>query len=230
MTQHASNTNAAPAGGEGIACGGHPARALIVGLILAVPTGYILTYLATMPYQLGLFFFLVLGLFVGASMCRAGRGDRPVSKPTLHRLAIVVAAAAWFTVLVVEDRILPRTAAEFCRKQSLTSRMTDAELAAYQQRVAEEARAHIDAYRPGGVLGYVRWAVSSGHMSLPRAGASKPIDFVNTQRRIPWIVRVIFSLVLLFYGIDSQLVSIGPRPPADEESQGEQPSAGAAPT
>jgi hypothetical protein len=58
-------------------------------------------------------------------------------------------------------------------------------------------------YRPGGTIGYVRWALTSGE--IPK-GSLKDVRMKlgQSQRRYSWAIRVVLSLGLFAFGIGSQ--------------------------
>ncbi len=195
-------------------------RALLVGAVLALPVGYLLAYLAPMPYFLGLFFFLLLALLVGASMCRAARPAAPIPRERMTPVSLIVALLIWTSVIFVEYRWFPDYAVRNAVKMSLTTRMTSSELTTYRQHVRKEALEQLNArYRPGGFLGYLRWAVTSGRMDLPRGGSSEPVALQNVQLPVGWIIRVSASLVLLLFGVDSQMASLAPKPLLKDEPE-----------
>ena len=75
---------------------------LVSGCVVGVPAGALLAYLAVLPMFLGLFFFLLVSLLVGAVMFRFGRSAAPVARRTLWAVGIAVVIVIWFTGLVVE--------------------------------------------------------------------------------------------------------------------------------
>lgn len=192
--------------------GGYLTRALIGGLAAGIPVAWLLEFLSVLPYFLGLFFVVVLGLLIGAVMYRLGRPAAPVARDRLTPISLIVALGTWATVLVVEYRSFPDYAAKQLEKKSLTSHMTDSELEAYHESVRQAARDYLSKQAwPGGLPGYLRWAATSGRMMLPRAGGSPPYELSNVQAHSIWAIRVTVSLVLLIFAIDSQFSSLAPR-------------------
>ena len=206
----------------------HLRRALFAGAVAGVPAAWLLAYLAPMPYLLGLFFFLLVGLIVGAVMCRAARSGAPIPRRRSTHVSLAVSLLVWSGVLVMEYRWFPEMAARKAVRLSLVAGMGDAGVQAYRERVRHAAREQLKTgYWPGRLPGYVRWAVTSGRMELPRAGSDEPVQIQNVQLPLGWVLRVAASLALLMFAIDSQMASLAPKPFPEEDSGGkdEQPAA-----
>jgi hypothetical protein len=187
-----------------------PLRGLVAGAILGIPLGILLAFVGAIPYQLGLFFYLVLGLLIGAVMFRACRSAAPIAIHRLRPIGVAVALIVWFTSLTTEYRTFPNEAAEATIKNSLLSSASDAEVAAARERARAEPLEKLrEQYPPGGLIGYVRWVASSGRMELSRFGTDEPHTYiVPGQKRIAWISRAVLSLILLACAINSQFTGL----------------------
>jgi hypothetical protein len=195
-------------------------QALLVGTLAGLPAAWILAYLAPMPYFLSLFFFMLLGLLVGAVMCRAARPGTPIARDRSRPVSLFVSLVICLGVIVWENRWFPDMAARKAVQLSLVSKMNAQELNAYRERVRRAARDQLSSrYWPGGVLGYIRWAATSGRMEFPRAGSDEPVPLENVQLPVKWIIRVVASLALLMFAIDSQMASLAPRRLLEEEAE-----------
>jgi hypothetical protein len=188
-----------------------PARfwlASAVGVIIALPIGCAMSYIAPLLYLLGLFFFLVVGLLLGAVLYRLALPAAPIPRPRLYLLASVVAAVLWSGSLATEYLTFPGTAVKAVRKNismPLTPDRRQAIDAAVRSAIAAKLKTE---YRPGGLLGYFRWAATDGSMQVPRAIDSTHIRVKLAQARVQWIVRVVLSLVFTAGAILSQILPL----------------------
>jgi len=135
-------------------------------------------------------------------------------------MAAVVALTLWTSSLVTEYLTLPRVALSAVRK-SINLVLSPAR----KENIEDQLRMHIHArleaeYPPGGILGYMRWAATSGKMDLPRVIDNARITFLLSQRRWWWIVRVVLSLIFTAGAFLSQILPLSlskaarPDPPA----------------
>lgn len=200
------------------------ATMLISGLIAGVPTGLLLAYLAFLPFFLGLFFFMLFGLIIGAIMYRAGREAAPLPRGPVLGIGILVVIVVWIIGPVLEYRDLPKAVAEDGIAQ-YPRRLDTQE----QDRLRAGTREHVDRtlrtdYPPGGFIGYLRWVITDGEMECPYVITDVTYTFRAPQNRIGWILRTVLSLVLLGFGILSQVLSLvkpppGTPPPEEDEDQ-----------
>ncbi len=81
--------------GQGNCVGGRQRLfwALVVGCVLAVPVGWLLALLILLPGMLGLFFYMLFGLLVGAFVFRVASPLIPVPRRTAIALGAVVTLA-----------------------------------------------------------------------------------------------------------------------------------------
>lgn len=186
---------------------------------------FIMPFLASVMYVLGLFFFMLVGLIIGALTYRLAAPAAPIARRRLMILGIVMTLAMWVTTLIGEYRFFPTMVSAHVQRMVLRSlgRPLTTEQA---QTINTEVRAHVAAefgtkYAPGGLLGYMRWCLVSGEMRVPRAIDSSTIHFELSQRRVWWTVRVVFSLILLGGAFLSQLLPLGP--PVPESPEGPEP-------
>lgn len=188
---------------------------LIAGCVLGVPAGCLLAYLAVLPLFLGLFFFLVIGLIVGAVMFRLGRLAGPRSKASLWLIGSVVVLVIWGTGLVVEYLGFPRDATRAVLK-SIPQRLTPEQRADLyiQTRRYVLARFVGGQSEPGrlgslrGFPAYLRWAATDGTIACPRVFNDSTHKVSLPQRRVGWVIRVGASLALLAFAILAQFLSL----------------------
>lgn len=185
---------------------------LVAGLAAAIPSGYLLAYLAALPFLLGLFFFLLLGLIVGATMFRAGRRAPAPSAAVLWTIGSAVALALMFTSLWAEYQALPRSVEKRVRK-SIYESLTPEKRAELSRAVREYVDSQIQTqYPPGGFVGYLRWAVTSGTFECPRILRPGSVPYRLSHRRAMWVIRVGLSLLMVEWTLMAQLVGLRKRP------------------
>jgi len=188
---------------------------LLAGGVVGIATGCLLAYLAVLPMFLGLFFFLLLGLIIGAVMFRLGKGAAPVPALILWLMGAGVSILVWGTGLFVEYLGLPGDVARAVRV-SLPRRLTQQE----QNELDAGVRRYVlsqfagNEFRRGpadharAVVGYLRWAATDGTMQCPRIFDDSTHAFQLGQRKRGWLTRVILSLGLLGFAVLSQVLSL----------------------
>ncbi|MCP4249809.1 MAG: hypothetical protein GY778_22430 [bacterium] len=159
-----------------------------------------------LPFFLGLFFFTLFGLVVGAVVYRVGQGARPIARGRIVGGTVVVVLAIMTVSLTVEGTDFPGQVADYaCKKtRRLPKDMTATEFRdASAQQVGEHLSEH---FAPGGVVGYFRWALTSSELK-PRV-AMLPVPFRSSQMRHWWALRVLLSALLLTYGVYTQVAPL----------------------
>ncbi len=193
------------------------------GIALGVPSGWLLAYLAALPALLGLFFFLLIGLLIGAVMFRLGKPAAPVPRGMLRPIGMAVALLVWVTGLLAEYRWFPEHAAAEVVRNSVIQSIPPSEVKQFENKMRREALDRLRAdYPPGGFIGYLRWAAIDGQMSLPRMKDQSRYLYKLRQKRVIWVARVVLSLVLFTFALQSQFFGLAPRKPVaeDETSEG----------
>jgi hypothetical protein len=186
---------------------------LAVGIALGIPAGHLLAYLVALPAFLGLFFFLWLGLVIGAAMFRLGKAAVPAPKQSLYVIGLTVSVLAWMSGLVSEYRMLPGEVADAVRRNSVTQSASRDQIQQFEQKVRGEVLDHLrKQYPPGGLVGYWRWRTTDGSMKFARMGDGSLYPYEIRQRGIIWLVRVILSLVLISFTILSQFLGLARLP------------------
>jgi hypothetical protein len=181
---------------------------LIAGIILAVPLGYLLAFLAALPFMLGLFFFLLLGLIVAATMFRFGIKAPPPSRPVAWAMGTIVTVVLMGTMMWAEYQALPRSLNGKVRKSYFES-FTPEKLAEMQQGVRSFLSDYMATnYPPGGLTGYLRWAATNGQMACPRILREGTEEYRLPYRKGMWMFRNIVSLLLVEWTIMSQMLAL----------------------
>ncbi len=177
-----------------------------VGIVISLPVGWVLSFAGPFPFMLGVFFFALLGLIIGAIVHRVAASGRPYGAGRLWLGTSGVVLACWGTSLVVESRHFPDGAA---RKAASTTRYLGGQTGEeFRAAVADDIRRHLNEhYPPGGAIGYVRWISTSGEL---KKGDIKDVHRTlrARQQRAVWVLRVALSVGLLVFGIASQTLSL----------------------
>lgn len=174
---------------------------VVVTSVFSLPFGWLLSFAALLPFYLGLFFFALFGLVIGAVACRMATPAAPFPRLAVTVGTTMIIASCWLTSIVTECLDFPRSMTE--KAVAGASTIGDAGLDSFRQSV-EEASREIIRNEPGGpILGYVRWVVTNGHVkanTFPGVRRSlRPI-----HRRQGWVIRVLISITLLSFGIATQ--------------------------
>jgi len=195
------------------------------GAVIGVPAGWLLAYLVAIP-ALGLFFFMLIGLLIGAVMYRLGRAATPVPRGRLWALGLAVSLLVWVTVLAAEYRWLPHDAAKVVVRNSLLPDANAARVAEFEAEVRSKVHEQLRAaYPPGGFLGYLRMSATSRTLKLDRPGGQDPYVFRMPGKAVIWHLRVIFTLVLLAFSILSQVLGLA-RVPVQQSSHSQDVTTG----
>ena len=206
-------------------------RALFGGLIVAaLLSWFLLSAGLSLPFMLGVFFFMLFGLIVGSVMFRCGEASRPVAKSKIVVATALVSLVCWGIALGREAVEFPEDFVEKALKKVYMP--PDG----YDQVVGE---LHVfindyleKEYPPGGPLGYLRYAATGRTIEVETPSQPKPIPVKPMARAWTWWTRTVLSLVLFFvatYAIavdlskDRKPLRSARRSTASRESAGAQP-------
>ena len=189
--------------------GASPARwwcATALGTVVSLPFAWLLSYAAALPFYLGLFFFMLFGLLIGAVTYRLAAPGRPYGRFAVLAGTTLIVGVCWTTSLVKESRDFPADLA--ADAEGRTRYIGQRSAAEYRTAVADEVRGFLsERYPPGGVVGYVRWILLSGEM---KKGDIPSFD--QALRRTPagfgWAIRVVLSIGLLGFAVWSQTFAL----------------------
>jgi hypothetical protein len=198
---------------------------LVVGLLCAyllnvvVPGMFRLSNVAYLLFYLGLFFFLLYGLLIGAVMFRVGKSARPAPKGLVLTIGIVVVAAIWAGELYQEYRAFPEFAQEQLRKQ-ISGQITPERLDDFRNGVARAIHEHWEAnYPPGGFPGFLRWMAKGEPIKCPYVIKEGTHPVPASQQGAGFVFRAVVSLGLLMFSVLSQFMGLALPPPAPESSE-----------
>jgi len=181
-------------------------KSVVSGLLVSLPVSWLLSYAGTLPFFLGLFFFVLFGLMIGAVMHRVAAPHRPYGTGALVAGTTLVVVGAWSVSLLKEGRDFPSDQAAHAGRK--TRDIGSMEIDEYQSVVATRIQEFLlERYPPGGAIGYMRWASTSGEI---RRGELEDVSLTLTapQSGYAWIIRVILSLALLAFGVGSQTLPL----------------------
>ncbi len=209
-----------------------PARWLLataVTLCCGLPIGWLLATAALLPFYLGLFFFALFGLLLGAVQFRIGSPDAPIGRSAVWLGGILVVITTWTLAMGFEYIHLYSDAVRFVKEshRMLTPEQVRQVETDTPARIRERLAAD---YPPGGIAGYMRWAARSGEMAVSVTPGGFPLTFRLRQRPLGFVLRVVISVVLLTFGVFSQIGSLtaAPAPRASPAAQDGSPPPGAA--
>ncbi len=175
-----------------------------VTAVVAIPLSILLSFGAALPFFLGLFFFALFGLVIGATGFRVGQKFRPYPRPMVIMATAIIIGWCMGISLAKEAIDFPSDMASqaLVKTKNIGERTSDQ----YQADVANEVRSMLAKdYSPGGIVGYFKWVTTNGTIkkdTLPsvdrglRAGYS----------RILWFIRLVLSTGLLTFGVASQMM------------------------
>jgi hypothetical protein len=197
--------------------------ALVISFVLLVATGLLLARLIWLPFYFGLFFYLVAGLLAGAMSFRIARRARPVSRGRIIRGTFLVAVAAALVTLVWEYENVADTISDskFAEARNAAARAHRSQAEIRSSATAGYKAALSRAYPPGGVVGYVRWAIKTGEMELEIENCRDTVGI--SQRGYVWLCRTLIGVFLLAAGLWASFESLrSPQPVSNILAPGEE--------
>jgi len=176
--------------------------AVLVGLIVATPLAWLLSLAGMLPGLLGLFFFALFGVVIGATVHRVAAPGRPYNKWVVLVGTTVVVLTTWLGALGIESRDFPRGVAIKAGNQ--TRSIGDQTIEEFRAAVETDVRRFLrERHPPGGMIGYTHWMLLNGELRAEQiAGLTRPMRL--SQRRYTFAIRVVLSIALLAYGVSSQ--------------------------
>jgi hypothetical protein len=187
---------------------------VVLATMMLALLDWLLARLIWLPLYFGLFFFLIAGLLVGAVSFRMARSARPIPRAQIITGVVLIALASSLVTVVWEYRFVAATAGGERRFPDARNAATDAGRRPAEVEV-QAARAFVSAlreeYKPGGPIGYVRWAIASGRMELTVDGCR---DTVSIEHHgLVWPLRSLAGMLLLGIGLWMSFESLrSPRP------------------
>lgn len=197
-----------------------PARrwwiAVIISCAVALPAAWLLSYAAALPFFLGLFFFMLFGLLLGAVAFRLASAGKPYSMGSLLAGTTLIVAVTCGASLYKEAQDFPD---DLARRVSLRTRdIGPGTVKDFRRALAGDIRSFLsDRFGPSPIWGYVRWVVTSGKIkpgdiSTLSGGVSVPV----AQTTGWWAFRVVASVALLAFGVASQTLLLRTGTPTEK--------------
>lgn len=169
----------------------------------------LLARLIWLPFYVGLFFFLVGGLLVGAATFRIARPSRPIGDKPLLIGALTVGVITFCITTFFECRNFADTVADPPKFAAARNAVVQsgASLKDLESRAADAFRRQLRSqYAPVDAIAYVFWTIASGEMSLEVDGQKEKI----TSDHAGWIwpLRAIAEILLVAAGLWSSLEAL----------------------
>lgn len=172
---------------------------VLVGLVVATPLTWLLSFAAALPFMIGTFFFALFGLFVGATVFRVAAPGRPHGRFQVLAATTVVVFFMFGGSLALEGRGF---ASDLAADAAWRTRdLGDRTIGEFRAAAEREIATHIAMkYPPGGVLGYVRWVLDGGE--IPRGTLpSVSVALRAPQSQWTWAARVVMSVAFAAFGV-----------------------------
>ena len=180
---------------------------VLVGAIIASPLTWLLSHAATLPFFIGIFFFALFGLVIGASIHRVAARRAPYSRAPVIGGTTLIVLLCWGGSVYLESTRFPVDVATFAIET--TRDIGDRTANEFRADVADNTRRFLrEKYPPGGLLGYARWSLLNSRLTRQDVpGLRKP--FRSDQAKIWWAVRIVLCIGLLAFGVSSQTLPLG---------------------
>lgn len=174
-----------------------------VGLAVSLPLSWLLSYAGALMFYLGLFFFALFGLIIGAATFRVACVARPYRRKHVIAGTTLLVLVPWSLSMLKEGRdFADDVAARTVHEKSLDLKGNT--VAQHRKIVTSDVRAYLrEHYPPGGVRGYMRWVVVDGKISRTDV-SSLAKNWHHGQTGFVWVIRVVLSLALLTFGVATQ--------------------------
>ncbi len=179
-----------------------------VGLVVATVLAWTLLSAAlSLPFMLGLFFFMLFGLIIGAFMFRMGNPYRPVEKKHVLLTTILVSIVCWGTAMAKECMEFPQ---DFVDRAMHSGKFFKVDtLAELRCELGEFIGGYLDKnYGSAGAIGYLRLAASGDPIVVDLPKQPKVITLEPWVSALTWWSRVLLSVVLLFTALYSVTIDL----------------------
>jgi hypothetical protein len=181
-------------------------RSAGIATLIGVPFIILLMYCAWLPLLMGMYFFILGGLLVGAIWFRLAARVRPVPAGAV-RLRMFVMLAVLVAIYMLSEYVvkrghLARDMAKLTVKMRPVSGPIESqarEREAREREAADHVQRSLRRYGPGPV-GYWIWAATDGRLPPMEPYTGKE-SIELRQRQAFYVLRVVASVVLLWYGL-----------------------------
>ncbi len=177
------------------------------GTVFSYPLAWLLSYAASLPFFIGLFFFVLFGLVIGAVTYRIAVPGRPYGRWPLVIGTTIIVATVWSISMIMESRDFPYDMAKLAAFK--TRDIGDRTVEEFRAEVSTDVRRFLrERYPPGGTIGYVRWVLTNGRLAQGELESVKRTLRLRRQTKVWWAIRVVLSIALLGFGIGSQTLGL----------------------
>lgn len=189
--------------------------------VIGVALSRLLASAGLLPFVFGIvgvFFFMLVGLILGAILFRCGGGARPVGRGLLLASVLVPTVAISAGTVVFEYRsVVVDHAEQALRVQNKNprDRKFAAEKAQMRQMIENYWRTRFGA---GGVAGYVAWTLRGGKFKIGPTDADERVVVQHKQPGVLWLIRAVISFAALGWAIGGQVWPLGRRPAEGDTS------------
>lgn len=182
----------------------------LAGVVVAAPLSWLLGDAAYLPFFLGLFFFALFGLVIGAVTYRVAGPGQPYRASAVRLATILLVICTLSGSIIKESSGFADDVAENLLRNRRTD-LGDRSAAEFKTDVRSEVQDFLkDRYATGGLNGYLQWVIKSGEIRETDL-ASANTSIVWPQRKLWWVIRVVLTLGLLTFGIASQTLGLASR-------------------
>jgi len=183
--------------------------------VIGVALSKLLASAGLLPFVFGIvgvFFFMIVGLILGAILYRCGSGGEPFGRRLLLVSVLVPTAAISAGTILFEYRSVVIDHAEQAlrvQNKNPRDRKFAAEKAQMRQMIENYWRARFGA---GGVAGYVAWTLRGGKFKIGPTDAPERVVVQHKQAGVLWLVRAVISFAALGWAMGAQSWPLGKRP------------------
>ncbi len=177
-------------------------KSMAAGLVVAVLLGWtLLSHGLSLPFMLGLFFFMLFGLVIGAVIFRYAEGLRPMPRGRVVAVTAAVSVACWVAALGQECLSYPH---DFVEKALRHPRVyippnevdrVEADLHTFIVKYLDTE------YPPGGVIGYLRLAAAGRPVVVNIPTQPTPATIAPMVPAWVWWSRTVLSVVLMYVAV-----------------------------
>jgi hypothetical protein len=180
-------------------------KGVCVALVVALPLGWLLSFAAALVALLGLFFFALFGLVLGAILYRFGVQSRPIPVGKLRIGVVLVVATCWICSMWLEVAQFAGDKANYAvtKIEPLPEGRSPAQVRSDVERHVRDTLERD--FGGSGFLGYARWSLTSGKMQYQPETMKRAVALRPVQYRWWWAIRVALSIVFLSFGVYAQV-------------------------
>jgi hypothetical protein len=188
--------------------------------VIGVALSRLLASAGLLPFVFGIvgvFFFMLVGLILGAILFRCGAGARPLGRGVLLGSILVPTVAISAGTVLFEYRSVVNDHAEEAlrvQKKNPRDRKFAEEKAQMRRMIENYWRTRFGA---GGVVGYVAWTLRGDKFKIGPTDAEERATVQHKQAGALWLIRAVISFAALGWAMGAQVWPLG-RPATETKS------------